>query len=130
MHAHIRKIVVQRDEIIREMGQVIEPHTKRAVAMAVIKNPYAGRDAEDLSELSEIGFELGGLLGARCVDALNIAPGEAHSFGKAAIVGEDGEIEHAAAILHPRLGASLRAAVEKGAALIPSAKKQGGLVPP
>ena len=127
MHAHIRKIVVQTDEIIREMGQVIEPHTKRAVAMAVIKNPYAGRYAEDLSELSEIGFELGGLLGARCVDALNIAPGEAHSFGKAAIVGEDGEIEHAAAILHPRLGASLRAAVEKGAALIPSAKKQGGL---
>jgi len=47
------------------------------------------------------------------------------SYGKAAIVGEDGELEHAAAILHPRLGAPLRRAVEKGAALIPSAKKRG-----
>ena len=69
-----------------------------------------------------IGEELGELLGQRCVQALGIAPADAHSYGKAAIVGEAGELEHAAALLHPKLGAPLRKAVEKGAALVPSAK--------
>lgn len=95
--------------------------------MAVIENPFAGRYVENLDELIAIGEELGGLLGARCVQALGIAPGDAHSYGKAAIVGEAGELEHAAAILHPKLGAPLRVAVEKGAALVPSSKKMGGL---
>ena len=70
---------------------------------------------------------VGGLLGQKCVEALGIAPGQAQSYGKAAIVGEAGELEHAAAILHPKLGAPLRLAVEKGAALVPSSKKRGGL---
>jgi hypothetical protein len=95
--------------------------------MAVIHNPYAGRYVENLEELIAIGEELGGLLGDKCVQALGIAPGQAQSYGKAAIVGEAGELEHAAAILHPKLGAPLRKAVEKGAALVPSAKKQGGV---
>jgi hypothetical protein len=127
MVARIRKLVVQVDETRIEMGQVIEPPTRRALAMAVIENPYAGRYVESLDELIAIGEELGALLGARCVQALGIAPGQAHSYGKAAIVGEAGELEHAAAILHPKLGAPLRAAVGKGAALVPSSKKRGGL---
>ena len=69
--------------------------------------------------------ELGGYLGEKAVAALGIQPSEAESYGKAALVGENGELEHAAAILHPRLGAPLRAAVEKGAALVPSNKKRG-----
>ena len=73
----------------------------------------------------EIGAELGGLLGERCVRALGIEPGQAESYGKSAMVGENGELEHAAAILHPKLGAPLRQAVEKGAALVPSSKKMG-----
>lgn len=127
MKAIIRKIVIQLDETHREMGRPITPATRRAVAMAVIENPYAGRYSDDLSELYTIGQELGDLLGRRCVEALGIAPGAAHSFGKAAIVGEDGELEHAAALMHPQMGAGLRPAVEKGAALIPSAKKSGGI---
>jgi hypothetical protein len=127
MAARIRKIVVQVDEVRIEMARPVEPPTRRALAMAVIDNPCAGRYVENLDELSAIGEELGGLLGKRCVDALGIAPGQAQSYGKAAIVGEAGEIEHAAAILHPKLGAPLRAAVEKGAALVPSSKKRGGL---
>ena len=95
--------------------------------MAVIRNPYAGAYHESLDELIAIGEELGALLGQRCVQALGIAPADAHSYGKAAIVGEAGELEHAAALLHPKLGAPLRKAVEKGAALVPSAKKRGGL---
>lgn len=126
MKAEIRKVVVQIDEIHSQMGRPVDPPTRRAVAMAVIVNPFAGVYAEDLSDLSDIGLELGGLLGRRCVEALGIAPEAAHSYGKGVIVGDQGELEHAAAILHPRLGAGLRAAVGGGAALIPSAKKMGG----
>jgi hypothetical protein len=104
----------------------VSPPTRRAAAVAVIANPCAGRFEADLEELMAIGEELGDLLGRRAVEALGVAPGEAESYGKAAIVGEAGELEHAAAILHPRLGKPLRAAVEKGAALVPSAKKMGG----
>jgi hypothetical protein len=127
MKAKIRKLVVQVDETRIEMGRKVEPPTRKAVAIAVIENPLAGRYAEDLTELIDIGEELGGLLGERCVQALGIQPGQAESYGKAAIVGEGGELEHAAAILHPKLGAPLRKAVEKGAALVPSAKKMGTL---
>jgi hypothetical protein len=126
MPAEIRKIVVFLDETHIEMGQPVSPPTRRAAAVAVIANPFAGRYVADLEELMQIGAELGDLLGRRCVEALGIAPGQAQSYGKAAMVGEDGELEHAAAILHPRLGAPLRAAVEKGAALVPSSKKMGG----
>ena len=127
MTAHIRKIIVQVDETRLEMGRAVNPPTRRALAMAVIANPYAGRYSENLDELIAIGEELGALLGQKCVQALGIAPGQAQSYGKAAIVGEAGELEHAAAILHPKLGAPLRAAVEKGAALVPSAKKRGSM---
>jgi len=127
MRAKIRKIVVQVDETRMEMGREVSPPTRRALAMAVIENPYAGRYAQDLNDLVDIGEELGGLLGERCVQALGITGSQAESYGKAAIVGESGELEHAAAILHPKLGASLRKALEKGAALVPSAKKMGAI---
>ena len=125
--SYIRKLVVQVDETRREMGREVNPPTRRALAMAVIANPYAGGYSENLDELIAIGEQLGALLGERCVQALGITPAQAQSYGKAAIVGEAGELEHAAAILHPKLGAPLRLAVERGAALVPSAKKQGGV---
>ena len=93
MPAKIRKIIVQTDEIRVEMGRDIQPPVRKALAMAVIENPCAGRYVDNLDELIAIGEELGALLGARCVQALGIAPGEAHSYGKAAIVGEAGELE-------------------------------------
>jgi len=127
MIAAIRKLIVQVDETRIEMGRPITPATRRAVAIAVIANPCAGRYSDSLDELAAIGEELGGLLGAKCVEALGIRPDQAQSYGKAAIVGEAGELEHAAAILHPKMGAPLRRAVSKGAALVPSAKKMGGL---
>jgi hypothetical protein len=127
MPSKIRKIIVQVDELRSEMGREVNPPARKALAMAVIENPYAGRYSENLDELIAIGEELGALLGEKCVKALGIAPGQAQSYGKAAIVGEAGELEHAAAILHPKLGAPLRKAVEKGAALVPSSKKRGGL---
>ena len=126
MSAEIRKLAVWVEETHQEMGQQISPPTRKAVAVAVIKNPFAGVFQQDLGLLSDIGAELGGLLGQKCVAALGIAPEQAESYGKAAMVGENGELEHAAAILHPKLGAPLRQAVEKGAALVPSSKKMGG----
>lgn len=126
MAAQIRKLQVLIDETRLEMGRPIDPPTRRALAMAVIVNPFAGRYLENLDELIAIGEELGALLGEACVKALGITPSQAQSYGKAAVVGEAGELEHAAAILHPKLGAPLRKAVEKGAALVPSAKKMGG----
>jgi hypothetical protein len=123
----IRKLLTVIEETHQEADQEIRPPTRKAAAIAVIANPFAGRDVEDLAELIEIGAMLGGLLGERAVRALGIEPHQAQSYGKAAIVGENGELEHAAAILHPKLGAPLRIAVEKGAALVPSSKKRGGM---
>ena len=126
MKADIRKIVVMVEETRRECGRGINPPTRKAAAMAVIANPFAGTFVEDLEPLMDVGAELGGLLGEKCVAALRIEPTQAESYGKAAMVGERGELEHAAAILHPKLGKPLREAVEKGAALVPSSKKMGG----
>ncbi len=127
MPAQIRKLIVQVDETRMEMGRAVTPPVRKALAMAVIHNPCAGAYVDNLDALVAIGEELGALLGAKCVEALGIAPGQAQSYGKGAIVGEAGELEHAAAILHPKLGAPLRKAVAKGAALVPSSKKMGGL---
>jgi hypothetical protein len=124
---NVRKIVVVVDETRREAGRELERPVRKAAALAVIENPYATGFVPELVELVEIGEALGELLGMRALDALGGDPAVVESYGKGAIVGEAGELEHAAAILHPKLGAPLRRAVDKGAALVPSAKKQGGV---
>ncbi len=130
MKATVRKYQVVVEETAIEQGKTISPATRKATAIAVIENPYAGVYQQDLESLMEIGAEMGDELGRRAVAALGIEPPAAESYGKAVVVGENGELEHAAAILHPRLGAPLRAAVERGAALVPSAKKMGGMGTP
>ena len=127
MPAKIRKLLTIVEEFHCEMDRKVDPPTRRAAAVAVIENPFAGRYVEDLTPLMEIGEELGGLLTERAVAALGIAGPDAESYGKAAAVGENGELEHAAAILHPRLGTPVRKVLGKGAALIPSSKKRCGL---
>jgi len=127
MKARIRKLATFVEEIRNEMGRAIDPPGRRAAAVAVIENPCAGKYVEDLSELIAIGEELGELLTQRAVAALGIPGPSAESYGKAAAVGENGEIEHAAAILHPKLGTPVRKVLGKGAALIPSSKKRGGM---
>jgi hypothetical protein len=109
------------------MDRKIAPPTRRAAAVAVIENPFAGKYTEDLSDLMTIGEELGELLTTKAVAALGIPANTVESYGKAAAVGENGELEHAAAILHPKLGTPVRRVLGKGAALIPSNKKRGGL---
>jgi hypothetical protein len=127
MKAAIRKIAVFLEETHSEMDRKVDPPTRRAAAVAVIHNPFAGKYVEDLSDLMTIGEELGELLATRAVSALGIPGNTVESYGKAAAVGENGELEHAAAILHPKLGTPVRRVLGKGAALIPSSKKRGGL---
>ncbi|MCX8997976.1 amino acid synthesis family protein [Rhizobiaceae bacterium BDR2-2] len=126
MTADIRKIAVFVEETRSEMGRPVSPPIRKAAACAVLRNPFAGAYADDLSPLIDIGAEMGGLLGRKCMEALGIEPAEAESYGKAALVGEAGELEHAAAVLHPALGKPLRVAVGGGAAIIPSSKAIGG----
>jgi len=126
MISKIRKIVTVVEETRSEMGRIIDPPTRRAASIAVIENPCAGRYVEDLQELIDAGEELGALLAERTLAALGIEGTRAESYGKAAAVGENGELEHAAAVLHPKLGSPVRRVLGKGAALIPSSKKRGG----
>lgn len=126
MIAKIRKIVTVVEETRGEMDRLVDPPTRRAASIAVIENPYAGRYVEDLQQLIDAGEELGALLAERAVAALGIEGPRAESYGKAAAVGENGELEHAAALLHPKLGSPVRKVLGKGAALIPSSKKRGG----
>lgn len=122
----VRKVVVQVEETWRELDRAVAPRPRKAVAAAVIRNPYAGRYVEDLAPLYDLGADVAALLAERAVAALGAAPAEVEAYGKGAIVGLDGELEHAAAILHPRFGAPVRAAVEHGDDIIPSTKKLGG----
>jgi hypothetical protein len=120
----IKRIYTFVEETRIEGGRALDRPLIRSAAAAVIQNPLAGRFEQDLTELIDAGEQVGELLAPLAVKGLG---GEApESYGKAAIVGLAGEREHAAALLHPKLGAPLRRAVDRGAALIPSAKKLGG----
>ncbi len=123
----IRKIVTVVEETNGEAGRTVDPPTRKVVVAAVVANPYAGEYADNLDRLVELGEYLGGELARRGIEALGVTAEQVHSFGKAALVGEDGELEHAAAVLHPRLGAGLRGALGGGKALVPSSKKRGTL---
>src|SRR3954469_11961497 len=120
----IRRIYAVSDDIVREGNRAVGRPVRRVAVAAVIANPFAGQYVADLDLLIGFGEELGDLLTRRALDLLQ--GNAAESFGKAAIVGLGGELEHAAALLHPKFGAPMRAALGGGAAIIPSAKKRGG----
>lgn len=122
---HLRKTVIQLEEIHEEMGKSPRTPCRKVTVAAVIKNPFAGKYIEDLEPLYDLGAEIGGMLAKKGVEALGVQPDEVESYGKGAIVGLNGEIEHAAALLHPRFGAPVRKAVGKGDDIIPSTKKMG-----
>ena len=123
MVLEIRHLTVLVSDLAREAGRQVSPPLRKVVSAAVITNPFAGKYVEDLAELIGLGAELSKLLSDRAVAAIEGAT--VHSYGKAAIVGIDGELEHAAAILHPNFGQPLRDAIGGGKSLIPSAKKRG-----
>lgn len=119
-----RKIVVWRESAFSEQRHAAAVPVVRAVGMAVIRNPFAGAFAQDLSEL----FAAGGELGERLMPELVRLLGKpAVSYGKGALVGLQGEMEHGAACVHPMLGKPMRAALGGGQAIIPSNVKLAGL---
>jgi hypothetical protein len=120
----IRKLVTMVDEVRVEGGRVVDPPIRRVIAAAVLTNPHAGEYVEDLTDLIEDSVGLSELLSRTAVAHLDGKP--VHSYGKGAIVGMRGELEHAAALLHPKFGNPLREASGGGKAIIPSAKKRGG----
>src|ERR1700730_2759074 len=108
----IRKIINTRETVFSELGVEAARPITRAVGMAVIRNPFAGQFVEDLRPLFEAGAMLGERLMPELVKLLN---GPAVSYGKGAIVGVAGEMEHGGACVHP-----MRAAVGGGKAVIGS----------
>ena len=126
MQLEIRKVVSVVETTHREMGRDV-PGLRRKVATGVVlTNPLAGVYEDDLSELVDLGTALGQLLVDEALAALGGQVEDVSGYGKAAVVGVDGEIEHAAALIHPRFGAPIRAALGKGPAIIPSTKLLGG----
>jgi hypothetical protein len=119
----MRKIVTLVEDVHAEGGREVTPATRITAAGAVIANPLAGRFVEDLSPLIDTYCEpLGELLTAR---ALELLGGAAEGFGKGALVGLDGDVEHGSAIIHNlRFGNHVREAVG-GSALLPAAEKRG-----
>ena len=120
----IRRMLLIKDVVYAEGGLPSMAPVTRAAACAVIANPLAGRTLDDLGELVPIGTELGELL---VTEALKALAHPAISYGKAAIVGVSGDIEHGAAILHPRMGKPMRDAIGGGQAIIPSNVKIGAV---
>lgn len=121
---NIRKIVIQVEETMSEAGRPVDPPSRKVTVAAVIANPYAGKYVEDLAPLYDLGGQVSTLLVKRAMEALGAEPSQIGSYGKAAIIGTNGEIEHAAALIHPKFGAPVRAATA-GKDIIPSTKKIG-----
>ena len=120
----IRKLVTIIEEQKIEGGANVSPPLIKVAAVAVIENPLAGKIGADLAPLIEAGGELGAILAARILEVLPVA--DVQGWGKAAIVGADGELEHAAPLIHPTYGKRIRVLLGRGRAVIPSSKKSGG----
>ena len=121
---NLRKIVTVVEEIRTEGGRAVAGPARIAVTAAVIENPWAGRGfVEDLAPgIDENASDLGALLAPAVLDALE-APAEA--YGKAAVVGLDGEIEHGSALIHTlQFGDHFRRAAN-ATTLLPAVEKRG-----
>ncbi len=118
----IRKFVIHDETVFGEGARAASQPIKRVAGIAVIVNPFAGQQVEDLSQL----FHLGGSVGHELMSAVVARLARpAVSYGKAALVGALGDFEHGGACIHPKLGKPMRAAVGGGKAVIPSNVKVG-----
>jgi hypothetical protein len=127
MELEIRKIVTICEETFIEGFKKAEKPVRVAAALAVIKNPYAGKYVEDLLPLIKLSSEkLGDILPKKAMEALGITGEEVEGYGKGALVGLDGEIEHGSAIIHTlTFGNPFRTQCGNAETLLPSAEKRG-----
>ena len=122
MTGKIRKLLTYVEDVLVETGIEVDPPLRKAAVLAVVKNPYAGRYSTDLSEITEFSRELGDQMSKRLVEAMGEQP---QSYGKSAIAGLQGEVEHAHAFLTSVFADRLREAVGGGKAWISSTAKRG-----
>ena len=121
----IRRIVTVVEDVLFEGGRKAEKRVRRVAAAAVITNPSLGKNSSsNLQQYSGMGYELGEILAKEALPYLKGA--NVKNYGKAAIVGVDGELEHAAILIHKEFGKSVREAIGGGKAGIPSTKKVAG----
>jgi hypothetical protein len=118
----VRKWVTQVEEVMKDGERALGTPVRRVVVAAVLRNPYAGRWVDDLELLIDAGEPLATEFMTR---ALELLDGRVEAYGKGGIVGEDGELEHVAALLHPKFGGPTRA-LSDGVSILPSVKKRGG----
>ncbi len=118
----IRKVVTYSEEIRIEGGRADDPPLRKAAAAAVVNNPYAGRPySEELAEIVDSSAELGKLLGEAAAAAIGVP---VESYGKASLVGTNGEQEHAVAIKTSVFGDAFREAIGGATAWLPSSSKR------
>jgi hypothetical protein len=120
----VRKFVLHLEEVLHEFGPPADPPQLKGYIAAVTANPYAGRYVKDLMPLMEALKPLGIEMAKRLMAALGGAE-RIVSYGKSAIVGEGGELEHAA-LWHEPGGYGMRQLIKKSKAIVPSTKKVGG----
>ncbi|MCV3273580.1 amino acid synthesis family protein [Roseobacter sinensis] len=121
----LRKIVLLMEEIRHEGGPPPDKPLQRGAVMAVIHNPFAGEYVEDIQHFMEDLKPLGLQMARKLADALG-GPHKIEGYGKGAIVGSDGEIEHGA-LWHVPGGYAMRELLGDAKAIVPSTKKVGGL---
>ncbi len=122
----LRKYVTIVEEIFHEGGPVADRPLQAAAILAIVENPYAGRYEPDITPMMEALKPLGLDMSRRLIDALGGDPGKIESYGKGAIVGEAGELEHCA-LWHVPGGYAMRELLGDAAAIVPSAVKVGGM---
>lgn len=121
----LRQVTVIAQDILSEGGRKLESPCRRVAACGVLENPHAGRPAiDDFSSLVDLSVEAGEMLTARALEALgSLKP---RGYGKAALVGTAGDLEHGASMIHVRVGLAMRKGAGGGPALIPGNAKVGG----
>lgn len=120
MDFQIRKLFFHQERVFSEASFVAAKPVRRIAGVAVVANPFHGQRVEDLGVLFEIGEALGEILAGEMCGMFTFP---VTSYGKAALVGVNGDLEHGHALIHPRLGKAMRAAIGGGEALIPSVAK-------
>jgi Amino acid synthesis len=122
----LRKTVTLLEEINSEYGARATPALRRVAIAAVFKNPLAGEaPGADLAPLIEASLELGVSLTKAALATLRATPGQLRAYTKAALVGTAGDLEHGAAMIHPRLGMAMRRTIRRGRVIIPGHAKVG-----
>ena len=121
----IRKIQTSVEEVFHDGGPVAARPLRQGAVVAVIENPYAGRYVEDILPMMEALKPLGLEMSKRLVQAMGVTPAEIQGFGKGAIVGSAGELEHGA-LWHVPGGYAMRELLGDAKAIVPSTKKVGG----